>query len=266
MNRNKSWKIVALCLLTPLLLFSCKAKRIAQAPAPVAIENVPTTNLTAEILLNQAIKYTHWKGRAASNFQTKGMDQDITLTIESIYQKQTYLAATAGMFGLKVQAAIALATPDSIQAVDKINSVYYAYEIEQAARLIQAPLDFAMLQSLLVGNPILKDAKITNWSLGDSLAKIVRTAGSFEETLEYDTKTRHLRRIILLEMEKDFKAIVDFGDYRQAPPTRAFAYQRQIVLDYEGQRSQLSLSFQEVNFKDPFEIKFSIPSSYRLRN
>lgn len=266
MNKVSLLKVMVLSMSAPLILFSCKAKKITQSTAPVAIENVPSSSLTADLLLAQAIQYTHWKGKAASNFQGAGMDQDITLTIESIFQKQTYLAASAGMFGLSVQAATALATPDSIKALDKINANYYAYEMDQAAQLINAPIDFEMLQALLVGNPILKNAKVKHWSLEDSVAKIVRTVQDFEETLEYNTQTRHLKRITLLNVHKNFRAIVDFEDYRQALPAKAFAYKRQIVLDYEGQRSRLSLSFTEVNFKDPFEIKFSIPTSYRLRH
>lgn len=227
--------------------------------------SIPLSTITADYLLSQSIKYKHWKGKANANYQNGTIDQNVSLNIESVYGRETLMSVRAGMMGVKLEVAVAYATPDTVKAIDKVNSTYFVYSMEEAAELLNAPLDFGMLQALLVGNPILQDADITHWMQTDSTAHILRSRQGYEEELVYDLSTQKLKQLVLRHTLRQFRAEVNYDDYRVAVPSVSFAYAREITLDYEGKRNVLTLNFTEVNFQDPVNIRFSVPTSYRLQ-
>src|SRR5690606_12512080 len=132
------------------------------------------------------------------------------------------------------------------------------------ARLINAPIDFPALQNLMVGNPLLPDARLTSFEINGDVAILVNEETGFTQTLKYDKRSLQLLELQLQHPGKDFQARVIFSDYRRVQDAVNFAFKRSMDIHHSGKRMTVSMDFTQVDFKSPVHIKFSVPRSYRL--
>lgn len=263
MNKSTLPYHYLVCLLLGLVLYSCKTRKPLTGKVNPE-ERTVVRDISPDLLLKKSIQYHHWSGKADARYNDGNLSQDISLTIQSIYNDQTFLSARAGMFGVTFEAALGLATADSIKGINKVNSEYYLYSFDQASRLINAPVDFPALQSLLVGNPLLSEARLVSFEINGDTATLVNEKSGFTQTLRYDRHNLQLLELQVHHPGKDFQARVIFSDYRTVQDAVSFAFKRNLDILYSGKRMTLSMDFTQVDFKSPVHIKFTIPRSYRL--
>lgn len=217
----------------------------------------------AKSYLKTAITYTTFEGRSDVSYADENTSQNVELIMKSIKDQKTYLEVRGSMFGLTAVVATALATPDTVKAISKLEGVYYQYSIAEAAQLINAPVDFSQLQQLLVGNPLFIDGKITSFTTEGTIAKIIMTKEGFVQTLFYNTENHQLQQLFLNNDAQQFECSIFFNNYRTLDNGFIFSFERIINFKYQGKASSVEMKFSNAVFQKPVDIKFNIPKTYR---
>lgn len=138
------------------VLGSCKTKKLAEKSPAAANTTIAASNSNAEKLKafsTAQATYKTFSGRSKARLGIDGKDYDVTLNLriasgQKIWASVTYIAG--------YEVARALITPDSIKILVKIpgSEKYIAKPFNYVHEFSSEQVDFAMLESLLVGNYI----------------------------------------------------------------------------------------------------------------
>ena len=83
-------------------------------------------------------------------FLSGGKKQSFNAQFRIDYDKTIWVDISA--LGLSV--ARAILTPTRVQAINRINKVYYDYSFDEIKKLINVDIDFKTLQDIIIGNAI----------------------------------------------------------------------------------------------------------------
>src|SRR5688500_13267735 len=152
-----------------LLLSSCRSTR----PIQTAISKKDTS--AASVLKNDSIQFIQntWQQITANhlNFQTfsakvnidysgsDGKKYDVNANLRMYKDSAIWISANAV---LGIEAIRVLVTRDSVKFLDKLNKTYTARSVDYLQEVTALPLNLAILQDLLIGNPVFLDSNIVS--------------------------------------------------------------------------------------------------------
>lgn len=267
---KNSWYIrklglVFLLLMTmPFCFQSCWIRKQKPKENIEQKDTVWVTKLNPEQLLKQKIHYYFWSGKVNADYDDGNIAQATELLIQSVYNSQSFLSARAGGFGITMEVAAGLADPDSIKAINKLEASYYLYSIDEAQKLIGAPLSFSQLQNLLVGNPLFDTGRIVAFDTLINGINLVSEQDGYLQSLFFEKNTNALKEIKIVNETKQFEATISLSDYRWVDNKVFFPYHREIIIHLGERQTTMILDFTQVDFVNPFKIQFKIPRTYRL--
>ncbi|QJD96724.1 DUF4292 domain-containing protein [Mucilaginibacter robiniae] len=151
MKRNILNKLlIAACVVG---MWGCKAKkqlvsRPAAAPVTTA-ENSKVAKINA--IRSRQVSYNTFSGKAKTKLNIDGKSNDVTLNIRIQHGQKIWVSITA-LIGIEV--ARAVITPDSIQVVNRLQSVYLKKPFSYIYTYASRQVNFNTVESLLVGNAI----------------------------------------------------------------------------------------------------------------
>lgn len=256
-KKNKA--IISLCtwaLLITFLLSACNtSKKTATEPTK------PVTKIfSVEDYLANKIDFSSFNGRADLSITNKDGNQKVNSNIKMRKDKDIWSSIL--VLGGMVEVARAYITPDSLQAIVRIGKKYYDLSYEEGLRLIEADVEFPVLQNLLIGNPLMSDGKVTNSKVQDSMMLITMMKADFVQILSYDIRTHLLQKVELSSAKKDFKLVINYANYKPLALKEPFAYSRKISIKNKESDIKIDMDFTKADINIPVEISFSIPSSY----
>ena len=146
----------ALIVLSVAALYSCKAKkqlvtRTADSSATAPAKTVNPVMAKIDAVKAKQTAFTTFSGRAKTKLTIDGKSNDVTLNIRIQKDKKIWVSITA-LLGLEV--ARALITPDSIQVVNKFQSVYIKKPFSFIYNYASRQVNYQTVEALLVGNAI----------------------------------------------------------------------------------------------------------------
>jgi hypothetical protein len=154
-------------------------------------------------------------------------------------------------------------TPDSVFVIDRLNNQFVAEDLGYLDRTFQVPVNFSMLQALMLGNPVL--FRIDNIVPNPTTNGFLLEAPDDEVAGEYRLMNPDLLLVemILREVQTNRRLKVEMEEYEALPDEQKFSYFRKINLK-ENVKTLLDLEvqFSQVEVNQPKELRFVIPERY----
>lgn len=258
---NSKWVTAGFIIMACFILPACKTAKKVTESEPKKVEQ--QQGMKPEAYLEQQIQYSSFSGKAQMHFENKDQNQDLSGNIRM--QKGKTIWASVVALGI-AEVARASITPDSLRAIVRIGKKAYALSYEEGLALIQAQVEFPVLQNLLIGNPLISDVPVKKAEEKDSLVLLTLVKDDFNEVLTYNKQTGALQHLELSSDKRDFKCTIRYEKYGPITNKQPFAFNRYIVITNKGQEVKLDLEFSKAELDVPVDVSFSIPDSYTRQN
>jgi hypothetical protein len=247
---------IALCSVTLLLSAeACKTAKKAVTTEPVK----PSETLKPEDYISRVIVWNSFNGKADMHFENKDQNQDFNGNLRLRKDKDIWASVIA--LGI-AEVARAYITPDSLKAIVRIGKKAYALSYKEGLELIQAQVEFPVLQNLFIGNPLISNVPIKKWDQKDSFVVITQVKDDFTQELTYNKRTGTLTDLQLSSAQRNFKCNIRYEKYGPITNQQPFAFNRYIVINNKGEEIKLNMEFNKAELDVPVETNFSIPDSY----
>jgi hypothetical protein len=164
---------------------------------------------------------------------------------------------------LGIEAFRVMITPDSVKVLDRLEKVLKVRSVNSLQEVIHIPINFRILQDLLVGNPIYLDSNIVFYkkeattlllmSLGDVFKNYItlnREDFSLLHSKLDDVDIMRARTCELTYAGYDVRDKMRFSTYRQ-------------ISVAEKSKVDIQLNFTKYNFNESLSFPFPIPKNYK---
>lgn len=158
-----------------------------------------------------------------------------------------------------------LVTPDSVKILDRLKKTVRLRSVSYLQEEVHLPVDFRMLQDMLLGNPIFLDTThvpfykteakgISLFSPGVIFRNYLTLAtdGTPLHSKLDDTDPMRSRTGDLTYGEYDYSSAVPFSTYRK-------------VSVAEKSKVDIEISYKQFRFNEPLSFPFSIPKNYKKK-
>jgi len=255
--------ITALCGgLLLLTLQACHTTKKVAATNDKPVVTTPDEKLKAEDFLDRTLTWTTFSGKADTHFEKKDKSQDVTCNLRMNKDKDIWASVVA--LGI-LEAARVKITPDTLQAINKIDKSGYSLSYKEGQELIQTQVDFPVLQNLFIGNPLISGVAVSRFDVKDSTVSIVQEKDDFQQTLTYNKASGTLQELQLTSEKKDFSCDIRYEKYGAITMKQPFAFNRYMVIKNKGEEIKLNMEFSKAELDAPVETNFTIPSSYDIK-
>jgi hypothetical protein len=248
---------IALCAVT--LLISAEACKTTKKVATTEPVKPAGETLKPEDYLSRVIIWNSFNGKADMHFENKDQNQDFNGNLRLRKDKDIWASVIA--LGI-AEVARAYITPDSLKAIVRIGKKAYALSYKEGLELIQAQVEFPVLQNLFIGNPLISNVPVKKWDQKDSVVIITQMKDDFTQELTYNKRTGTLTDLQLSSAQRNFKCNIRYEKYGPITNQQPFAFNRYIVINNKGEEVKLNMEFNKAELDVPVETSFSIPDSY----
>ena len=251
-----SKRLVVGLLLAAAVAGGCQRKAIptrqkgANRPMPEAVR-----------AMNVDFRFLSAKGKAQIDLQGNQQAANINVRI----RKDSVIWISASLIGFEgVRAYI---TRDSVQVLDKLHREYYAGDFAYLSQRLNVPVNFEMVQALLLGNylPPLNPATEPSVTTEGSLQRVqYQQAGLLVQQLIELGKAR-VQQLSVLDSVAQNKVTVDYSDFRVVERTpQSFAYTTALQLQQgQAKPTTATIIYRTVDVdKERLQFPFSIPKGY----
>lgn len=230
--------------------FPSKSTAGAARPIPEAVRAI-----------NVDFRFLSAKGKA--QFNTNGNEQSANINVR--IRKDSVIWISASLIGFEgVRAYI---TRDSVQVLDKLHREYYAGNYAYLSQRLNVPVNFDMLQALLLGNylPPIDAGTVPTVVTEQSMQRVnYEQAGLLVQQLVELGKAR-VQQLTVEDPKTQNKVTVDYTDFRALERNpQSFAYNTMVQIQ-QGQTKPTvaTLSYRNVDVdKERLQFPFSVPKGY----
>lgn len=265
------------CVALLLLCNACR-KSATEATAPptdtvvvvtppsqaTAASDVSARKALASLQANQAAVKT-LTAQGDAQFVGNGIDQ--SLGVEVRLQRNTALwVSLYTNFGIKIEVARALITPDSVRVLNRFQQQYIAQPSGYVQRLAGYPLGFGQLQALVLGQilqpPTPTDTLRYSQTASGNQQIDYRTQNLLCK-LKTDATAQQLLEQTIDDIFADQQLSLQQSDYKPLKnSTLLAAYHRQLQLQNQQQHYKLVWKLAQIVPNTALEMPFVVPPSY----
>jgi hypothetical protein len=201
----------------------------------------------------------HWfTGRSKMDFDNGSMKQSFTANIRMRKDSIIWVSLT-GFLG--IEGARILITPDSFKVIDHLNKKVYNKPIQYIQQFVPIDVGIEELQDVLVGDLTIPrtnkfDAETEPDNFVLRMDEGLMSYTYWMKPTDYTVSQFRLKNPI-----NNQQMLVKFEDYKDIN-TKQFSYKRNFDIQDATQRILLNSSFTKVNFNEPADFPFKIPSKY----
>lgn len=272
MKKNILTRIVPF-LIAIVLITGCKAKKIVAASTepsvaadslvskPIATDDHSKTEKLSAINA-KSVKFNTLVLRSKAALSIAGKSNDVTMNIRIRNNEAIWVSVTA-VAGLEV--ARALITTDSVKVLNRLDNEYISKPFSYIYEFTNNNINFATLQSVLVGNPIagfLNDsAEIVTQSNQTNIKNTIAT-------MLYEVLANGNDKVIqtnLVDEGAAQKLNVEYGEFQ--------TYGQQVIPGSVVMKSQvkeknitLDLKISKAEFDVPADMPFRVPERFVIKN
>jgi hypothetical protein len=174
------------------------------------------------------------------------------------------ITGPVGIEGIRVQI-----TQDSIYLIDRVNKQYIETDLDTLTRLLKFEIDYALMQSLILGDMPIPQYEPDQATIEGKLLKIIQEKEGIEITNFVNPKMGKLEKLHLLDLANGNRLEMDFLNYHKKQGNW-FPQKGLIVVTYKDKETQ---QIQQTTVKiehgktvlgnKPVTFPFSVPSKYR---
>ena len=264
MKRNILNKTALICCLA-ITLAACKSKKLVVVNRPATDSAAVKANDVRSrlaVIRSKQVTFNTFSGKAKTKLDINGNSNDVTLNIRVNRDQKIWISITA-IAGIEV--ARALITPDSIQVINRFQSVYLKKPLSYIYTYASKQVNFKTLQSLLVGNAIdelLNESATftpqgTNTAIAGNVQDLVYTL-----LLGADMKVSQTN---LSSPAAGQSLQVTNSQFIDANG-RVIPSQINITSNVQSKSIQAELQYNRTEFNQPIDFPFSIPERFEPAN
>ncbi len=269
MNNHIIRHIRRICLLAVLagvlMVNSCTPKRILSPVVPDrAVDQVLTSMIAAQASFN------FFSARFSGSVNYGGSPTDIGGTIR-VRRDSAIFISVAPFLGIEV--ARILITPDHVKILNRLEGTYFEGDMGMINGMLNADLDFHMLQSMLLGTD-LTQFSTKGFRLSDDgdmlllhnpgrnrLNQRSLSQGSFEQNLWLNKQSYQIVQTTLFDKNANRNIQARYPSHTIVQG-QSFPSELLILFSDPSATAQLSARYSRITVDQPQEITFSVPSRY----
>jgi len=270
MIRSKtSFILIAFTLLINLFFSSCSpGKRVIKTP----VKEEGSEFLISKMKENHN-HFETFKGRALASIYNNGKTNDLKVNIRIKKDSIIWVSISAGV-GL--EAARVMLTKDSVMFLNRIDKTFFAGNYQFISRMINAQVDFDIVQSLLTGNDIkwygyqeLK-ASIDNHSYRlesahrrklKKYSKLNEEINVIYQSIWLNPESFKIERIKIKEIKNENKKIDAFYSNFKVINGQVLPFQYDITISAKDDIA-IDATLMKVELDTELKFPFNIPSKY----
>ncbi|WP_426493317.1 DUF4292 domain-containing protein [Hymenobacter sp. 102] len=244
---------LALLLLSSFLLLGSCTRKLLPGKKPAATVPMPEAVRAA----NVDFRFLAAKGKAQFGDQSGNINVRI--------RKDSVIWISASLIG--IEGGRIYITRDSVQVLDKLHKEYYAGDFAYLSQRLNVPVNFDMVQALLLGNylaPLSATVQPTVTTEGPMQRVNYEQAGLLVQQLVHLDRAR-IQQLQVQAPASQNKLTVDYSDFRPLERNpQQFAYST-LVQVQQGQTppTTVTLTYRSVDVdKERLQFPFSVPKGY----
>ena len=166
---------------------------------------------------------------------------------------------------LGIEAFRVMITPDTVSVLDKINKTIQYHSFEYLREMTNLPVDFPILQDLIIGNPVFLDSNIVAYTESENFTSLTALGAFFKNFATFYNPDLLLQRSKLddVDITRSRTADLSYQDYEDND-NRKFSTKRKISIAYKT-KLDIDLEFKKVEFGSNQNYPFSVPAKYKLK-
>jgi hypothetical protein len=210
-------------------------------------------------LTQQQIDFRSFNAKVKAHYQ--GPEEKHEFTINLRIEKDKTIWASVTALGM-VNVARIIITPDSFKLINYLEKKVILMSLRDADTILPTPMDFQVLQNMLLGN-VLKQGKITDANEFGGSWSVNTEDEDYLQQYTYNKIDSTLRSAQISGKTTDVQAMIQLGNY-ELLAGRKFSTARAINITNAGKAHYLDMNFNKVDFDEPVEFPFSIPQRYEV--
>ncbi len=268
-----------------LILSSCGSSRKSkntQAPndvvgtqidsSKVVVDDTEIDTANADKPLENKVLVSKWiptsefktlQYKAKCQYKKDGKNLPFTAYIRMVKGEKIWISVMGG--GI-LEVARALITPDSVQAIDKLNKVAYVHDVAYLKSLIGVQVDFQTLEAIL-SSQLMDTIEAT--VLSDETQAVVLQQDLSEDIQALLTldRTNNVWSELTINFENMdvLSAHVLFNFYEMIAPETSVSMKRNITIVQKKGNSTLDMELSKVVLDQNPSMNFSIPEGYTYK-
>ncbi|PSR13986.1 MAG: hypothetical protein DA408_08090 [Bacteroidetes bacterium] len=226
----------------------------------VAAPAATAANTFMNTMVRNQVQADWLSGSARLSFDDGSTSVGATANI--IMQKDQAIWMSVKKFGFEL--ARAMITPDSIFILDRINNEYAAEPLSYVAERFKLPADLALLQQLLLGNPVFLTTANAKADAQEAQLRWSAQEGDTRNDFWYTLPGYQLDRMEVQQAQQGRNLAIQLLNYQDAGTNRDFSYLRKITVNSkETGAAEIELQFTKIELNVPTTISFDIPPRYQ---
>lgn len=221
-----------------------------------------THQVTATQYIGKVLKPNSLSTKAKVSYEGGNKSFDFNANIR--IKKDSIIWVYINVAGL-LPIARAIITPDSFKAVIYTEREAYIGSVNKLSSFITEGLDFYSLQNLLLGNPIQKNAQLTQSLIKDNNIIISLNAQNYNEYARYSLIDSNLLQDILMGKNDTTLSLNQILNQYQLIGNNKFSTSRTLKVSSGDNKFNATINFNNIQFDQILEFPFSIPSNYPIK-
>ena len=223
---------------------------------------------TARTILNtlnkNEIDFKTFSAKAKAQYEDhNGKQPDFNTFIR--LQKDSVLWISISSTFLGVEAFRLFITPDTLIILNKLDKTVEYHSFSYVESIIHIPMDFSLLQNLLIGNPVYLGDSVVSYTRTKDHVLIGTTGEFFKNLLALSVNNNHLERIKLEDnsLSKNRTASLVYGGYENDGHFDFSTYREISVSDKS--KVEINILFKQYEFNKELSFPFTIPRNYKIK-
>ena len=275
----KKWIIEITCL-SVLILTSCHStkklhtavntKDTVTSTLLIKTDNTHTKDSLNELskvrndIANNYIDFNTFSAKIKLQYEDhNGKQPDVNVFLR--LKKDSVLWVSINATFLNIEAFRVFITRDSIFILDKLDKQYSIHSMKYLEEIAHIPIDFNILQNIIVGNPVFISNNIISFKKTENRILIATIDKYFKNLLTLSSETHLIERSKLDDIDISMNRTADLSYAGYEPYlNKYFATYRELTIA-EKTKVDIILNYKQYDFNKELSYPFSIPKNYKLK-
>jgi len=180
-------------------------------------------------------------------------------------QKDSVLWVSISSTFLGIEAFRLYITPDTLIILNKLDKTVEYHPFSYVESIVHIPLDFSLLQNILIGNPVYVGDSIVSYTRTKNYILVGTVGEFFKNLLAVSVANDHLEKIKLddIDLSKNRTASLLYDSYEKAGDFDFSTY-REINVS-EKSKVDITILFKQYEFNKELSFPFTIPRNYKTK-
>lgn len=255
---------------------SCRSTKKLQTAVnkkdtPLVVRQPPATNDSLKVASDilhavekNRIDFKTFSAKIKVEYEDyKGKQPDFNAFVR-LYKDSVLWVSINATF-LSIEAFRILITKDTIIILNKLNKQVEYHPFNYIEEIAQIPLNFSVLQDIIVGNPVYTGDSIVAFRKTENHI-VIGTVGEFFKNLLTVSADKYLlerSKLDDIDIGQNRTADLTYGDYEKSNQFY-FATYRDITVA-EKTKVDINLSFKQYEFNKELSFPFTVPRNYKTK-